>query len=102
MKDFLSILFYLAFFYLLFLINTIPNFSNNFYIFFPYLILTILFLVVFFEDPNKKNSFLISGFTGIMWDFFSLKPIGFYFLIFLIATFLMKFFLKNYVRFLFK
>ncbi len=98
MKDFLIVLFFVLLFYFLFLFQTTFAFYANFSCFFPYLILLILFLVVLFENPTSNRAFIISGFTGIMWDFFSLRPLGFYFIFLIILTFFVKFILRNYVR----
>ncbi len=98
MKDFLIVLFFILLFYFLFLVQTTFAFYASFSYFFPYLILLILFLVVLFENPTSNRAYVISGFAGIMWDFFSLKPLGFYFVFLIILTFFVKFMLKNYVR----
>ncbi len=98
MKNFLVVLFFILLFYFLFLIQTTFAFYAGFSCFLPYLILLILFLVVLFEKPSSNRAFIISGFTGIMWDFFSLKPFGFYFISLIILTFFVKFILRNYVR----
>ncbi len=98
MRNFLFVLFFILLFYFLFLIQSTFAFHSNFFSFFPYLILLILFLIVLFEDPNEKKSFVISGFVGVMWDFLSLRPIGFHFIILIILTFFVKFILRNYVR----
>ncbi len=64
---------------------------------FFYLIITILVILLIFEDTNKLNFVVVAFFSGLMLDLFSLKPLGFYTLIFVFAALLIKIILRKYV-----
>lgn len=60
------------------------------------MIFTILFSV--FEDPNSDDGFFLAFVAGMINDFLSPHPFGFYIIIFLAVVYFVKFILKNYVQ----
>ncbi len=98
MKRALRLISIIAFFFFLFNLQTgrFLTFSNP--VIFPAIILSLLLLLVIFEDPKKIDGVIIGAFVGFFWGLFSLSFIGHFFLIFSIAVFLLKLFLYKYVR----
>ena len=64
----------------------------------PNLVFILIVLLIFFEG-TKKNTAIVSAFIGgFFLDVFSGKFIGFYILIFLGLSILIKFLLRKYLR----
>ena len=91
------ILILLAVFYLLALLQT------SFFIHFklwgvvPNFILISAILINVFEKPQKNTGVLAGFIGGFFLDIFSSNPIGFYALILLAASFLIKIIFRKYV-----
>lgn len=94
----------LSFFFLYFLavfqISFLPQFDI-----FGIIPNVVLFFVVAFsllESPSEKAGYIIAFFGGFYSDIFSFRNygfFGFYIILFFCISFLLKFFLKKYVRF---
>jgi len=95
MKKFL--IFSLFFFFLTLL-------QTSFFIHFPvfgfYLNFIIIgqVLITLFEDPKENRAIYLSFISGFLWDVFSEKPIGFGILILFLISWILKIFLRKYVR----
>ncbi len=88
--------------FLLFLILII--FQTTFLVYFPIfgmvpnLIFAFVMLFAFFEAAPDTNSFWYAAMGGVFLDLFSSNFLGFWTLILLFIVFLIKFFVKSYVR----
>ncbi|MDP2927175.1 MAG: rod shape-determining protein MreD [bacterium] len=60
-------------------------------------VILVLFLSIR-EKPDEKTALIMSFVGGLLLDAFSAKPFGFYALIFLITSLIIKFLLKKYIR----
>jgi len=98
MKRIIRTLLFIAAFYFLFLFQTGIAFRLGISGPFLCLIIFLLFLLIIFENPQKKDGVIVAIFTGIFWDFFSLKPFGIYALILGISAFFIKFLLEKYAK----
>jgi rod shape-determining protein MreD len=98
MKNHLKTIFFILFFFLLFLFQTSFAVRLGISSWFLYVIFLSLFLLIFFEDSNRMNNVVLAFFVGLMWDFFSSRPLGFHFLILGLTAYAIKVFLKKYVH----
>ena len=79
-------------------------FQNSFLVHFKFLnflpSLGIIFLIFLniFEKPQEKSALITSFVSGFLLDIFSSKPFGFYTLIFLSISLIMKLVIKKYLR----
>lgn len=88
----------ILFLYLLILLET--SFFAHF-VLLKWLPNTVLLTVIIYnllENPKKKFGIYFALTAGFLLDVFSTKIIGFYMLILLIVTLLLKFIFKHYVR----
>ncbi len=62
--------------------------------------LLMAFTVIFtaFESPNSDRGFFLALIAGLINDFLSPHPFGFYIIIFFAVVYFIKFILKNYVQ----
>ena len=67
---------------------------------FPIPNLLMIFTIIFtaFEDPNSDEGFFLALVAGLINDFLSPHPFGFYIIIFFAVVYFIKFILKNYVQ----
>lgn len=88
--------------FLLFLVLII--FQTTFLVHFPILgmvpnfIFAFVLLFAFFESSSVTNSFWYATTGGVLLDLFSANFFGFWALILVLSVFLIKFFVKSYVR----
>ncbi len=69
----------------------------NFSLFINLLLLyAILFNLI--ENPKKEEGLIVSAFCGLFFDIFSSFVFGFYTMIFLVSSIILKLILKKYVR----
>lgn len=66
--------------------------------FLPSLGIIFLIFLNIFEKPQEKSAIIISFVSGFLLDIFSSKPFGFYTLIFLLISLVMKLVIKQYLR----
>jgi len=55
-------------------------------------------LIILFEKPKEDRSIYLSLVSGFFWDIFSVKPIGYGILILFSISWILKMFLRKYVR----
>ncbi|MFA4999008.1 MAG: hypothetical protein WC514_03235 [Candidatus Paceibacterota bacterium] len=63
------------------------------------LVLVTVILINIFENPREMTGIFLAGFGGLFLDIFSVRFFGFWMVILLLTAILLKFVLKEYVRF---
>lgn len=63
------------------------------------LVLVTVILINIFESPREMTGIFLAGFGGLFMDIFSARFFGFWIAILLLTAVLLKFILKEYVRF---
>lgn len=95
MKKFLI---FSLFFFFLTLLQTSFFIHFSFFGFYLNFIIIAQILITIFEDLKENRAIYLSLVSGFFWDIFSAKPIGFGILILFSITFILKIFLRKYVR----
>jgi rod shape-determining protein MreD len=63
------------------------------------LVLIAVVLINIFENPREITGIFLAGFGGLFLDIFSERFFGFWIIVLLLTAVLLKFILKEYVRF---
>ncbi|MBU4350919.1 rod shape-determining protein MreD [Candidatus Parcubacteria bacterium] len=83
--------------YLLIIFQTsfLAHFRSYYYL--PSLAIIFVVFLNLFEKQEEKNGLIIAGACGFFLDIFSGKPLGFYTVILLIASLVIKVIVKKYL-----
>ena len=90
----IAILLFITYFLMIFQTDFLSVFGLSRYL--PNLGIIFVLLVIFLETDQSRRGVILAGALGLLFDFFTEKPIGFYGLIFLAGAILMKLVVKKH------
>lgn len=91
----IAILLFITYFLMIFQINFLSVFDSiSRYL--PNLGIIFVLLVIFLETNQSQKGMVLAGALGLLFDFFTEKPIGFYGLMFLTGAISIKFVVKKH------